>query len=87
MDLASFASGEQDGQASALRPAEERSEGQGEEDKPITLPNEMLRMDSVEGAAIRLALTYAQGNVTQAAEMLQISKATLYRKIKEHKLR
>ncbi len=56
-------------------------------DVPIMLPEEFLRMDSIEGAAIRLALMYAQGNVTQAAEMLQISKATLYRKIKEHKLR
>lgn len=57
------------------------------EEAPIVFPSEMLSMESIEGAAIRLALTYAQGNVTQAAEMLQISKATLYRKIKEYKLK
>ncbi len=87
IDFGSYAPADQEASASAALPAEEPGEQQAEEDKPIVLPNEMLRMDSVEGAAIRLALTYAQGNVTQAAEMLQISKATLYRKIKEHKLR
>ncbi len=87
IDFTNIASVGHDAQAPASRASEGSGEGHVEEDKPITLPNEMLRMDSVEGAAIRLALTYAQGNVTQAAEMLQISKATLYRKIKEHKLR
>lgn len=53
----------------------------------LRIPEEMLRMDAVEESAIRLALTYAQGNVAKAAEILQISKATLYRKIKEYKLK
>lgn len=57
------------------------------EDACIQLPREMLAMDAVEESAIRLALTYAGGNVAQAAEILQISKATLYRKIKEYGLR
>ncbi len=57
------------------------------EDAPIQLPKEMLAMEAVEESAIRLALTYAGGNVAQAAEILQISKATLYRKIKEYGLR
>lgn len=53
----------------------------------MRIPEAMLRMDVVEESAIRLALTYAQGNVAKAAEILQISKATLYRKIKEYKLK
>lgn len=53
----------------------------------MRIPERMLRMDAVEEAAIRLALTYTQGNVAKAAEVLQISKATLYRKIKEYKLK
>lgn len=53
----------------------------------LRIPEEMLRMDAVEESAIRLALTYAQGNVAKAAEILQVSKATLYRKIKEYKLK
>ncbi len=57
------------------------------EDPVLAIPEEMLRMDAVEEAAIRLALTYAKGNVSEAAKILQISKATLYRKIKEYKLK
>lgn len=53
----------------------------------LRVPEALLRMDAVEEAAIKLALTYAQGNVAKAAEILQISKATLYRKIKEYKLK
>lgn len=53
----------------------------------LRIPEQMLRMDAVEESAIRLALVYAQGNVARAAEILQISKATLYRKIKEYKLK
>lgn len=53
----------------------------------LRIPEQMLRLDVVEEAAIRLALTYAQGHVAKAAKILQISKATLYRKIKEYKLK
>lgn len=56
-------------------------------DEPIRLPDELLPLRSVEKSAIRLAMTYAEGNVAKAAEMLQVSKATLYRKIKEYGLR
>lgn len=58
-----------------------------DEGQVVRVPDEMLRMEAVEKAAIKLALTYAQGNVAHAAETLQISKATLYRKIKEYGLR
>lgn len=56
-------------------------------DEKILLPESMLALDSVEESAIRLAMVYADGNVAKAAEMLQISKATLYRKLKEYGLR
>ena len=71
-------------------PVPEQTLSQGNAvEKPgaLRIPEEMLRMDAVEESAIRLALTYAQGNVAKAAEILQISKATLYRKIKEYKLK
>lgn len=57
------------------------------EEERLVFPEQLLRMDAVEEAAIRLALAHAQGNVSEAAEILQISKATLYRKIKEYKLK
>lgn len=68
-------------------PKAEAAAGQPNANEVLAVPEDMLRMGAVEEAAIRLALTYAQGNVTRAAEILQISKATLYRKIKEYKLK
>ena len=56
-------------------------------DGPIRLPEELLPLRAVEESAIRLAMTYAEGNVAKAADLLQVSKATLYRKVKEYGLR
>ena len=44
--------------------------------------NTSLSMQEIERAAIELALLRADNNVAQAAELLKISKATLYRKLK-----
>ncbi len=42
-----------------------------------------LSMAQMEEATIRLAMRIAKGNVRKASELLGISKATLYRKLKE----
>jgi len=46
-------------------------------------PSSPLTMDQVEADAIRHALVSCGGNVTRAAEMLQVGRATLYRKFKK----
>ena len=53
----------------------------------LVVPDELLSLQAVEESAIKLAMVYAGGNVARAAEILEISKATLYRKIKEYGLR
>ncbi|WP_439603987.1 helix-turn-helix domain-containing protein, partial [Shinella sp.] len=40
-------------------------------------------LDDAERAALRRVLTRAGGNVSQAADLLGISRATLYRKMKK----
>jgi DNA-binding NtrC family response regulator len=45
-----------------------------------------LSLDLSECEKIRQALHSARGNRTQAARMLGISRATIYRKIKEYEL-
>lgn len=53
----------------------------------LVVPGELLSLQAVEESAIKLAMVYAGGNVAKAAELLEISKATLYRKLKEYGLR
>ena len=45
---------------------------------------EPVSMVDAEKAVIKLAIRHAGGNVKDAAESLGISKATLYRKLKEY---
>lgn len=52
----------------------------------VPLPNmnhSLQTMNEIKVEAIRVALLKARGNASKAAEMLQIGRATLYRKIKE----
>lgn len=56
-------------------------------DELIKIPNDMLNMSAIEESTIRLAMIYAEGNVAKASEYLNISKATLYRKLKEYGLK
>ena len=52
----------------------------------VQLPNagnSLQTMNEIKVEAIRMALLRARGNASKAAEMLQIGRATLYRKIKE----
>lgn len=45
---------------------------------------ESLSLQKLEESAIKLALLHSDNNVAKASELLQISKATLYRKIKDY---
>lgn len=47
---------------------------------------EMLRMENIEKAAIKMALLKANNNVPAAAEILNISRSTLYRKLKDYNI-
>jgi transcriptional regulator of acetoin/glycerol metabolism len=49
-------------------------------------PRRLTRMEYVERSAIQHALMEAEGNRTRAAAILQIGRATLYRKIKSYGL-
>lgn len=69
----------------ALPPREE--EPGAADGETVSVPDELLSLQAVEESAIKLAMVYAGGNVARAAELLEISKATLYRKIKEYGLR
>ncbi len=46
--------------------------------------SEMLRMDNIEKAAIKAALQHANNCAPAAAEILGISRSTLYRKLKDY---
>jgi transcriptional regulator with PAS, ATPase and Fis domain len=48
--------------------------------------NEQVSLPNLEELAVRTALERTDYNVTKAAELLEISRATIYRKIKEYKL-
>lgn len=48
--------------------------------------NEMLCLENLEKAAIETALAYASNYVPEAAEMLGISRSTLYRKLKDYNI-
>jgi len=52
----------------------------------VQLPNtnhSLQTLDEIKGGAIKTALLQAKGNASKAAEILQIGRATLYRKIKK----
>jgi DNA-binding NtrC family response regulator len=53
---------------------------------PGTRKDVILPLDIVEKEAIKAALDKADGNISDAAKMLQISRTTLYSKIKKHDL-
>lgn len=61
-----------------------RSDGGGE---VLRLSDDMIQLRDLEESAIKVALVRTEGNMTRAAELLGISKATLYRKVKEYHLR
>ena len=48
--------------------------------------SEVVSLDDAQREAIINAMEYSKGNKRIAAEMLNISERTLYRKIKEYKL-
>jgi transcriptional regulator of acetoin/glycerol metabolism len=43
-----------------------------------------MSIDEVEGLLIRKVLRRCEGNITQAAEALGLSRAALYRRIEKH---
>jgi len=45
---------------------------------------EVMPLHEIEGLLIRQALTLTDGNITEAAEKLGISRSTIYRKMQEH---
>ena len=47
-------------------------------------PKQVLPLEVVEEKCIRNALEYCKGNVVKASELLQIGKATIYRKITKY---
>ncbi|MDO5523076.1 MAG: helix-turn-helix domain-containing protein, partial [Bacteroidia bacterium] len=49
------------------------------------LKPENLNLEELEQSAIEKALEQADGNMNQAAELLGISRFTLYRKIEKYK--
>lgn len=55
----------------------------GSRGEGLVFPPEMLKLYEMERAAISLAMLHAEGSAAKAAELLGISKATLYRKLKE----
>ena len=49
-------------------------------DMPVGHPGENSRLDAVERGAIARALAEAQGNISRAAAMLGLTRASLYRR-------
>ncbi len=58
----------------------------GAEPMPATVGEQSLALDELERFAIERALRLCQGNRTKAAEMLGISRDTLYRKLRDAKV-
>jgi two-component system response regulator AtoC len=52
----------------------------------VTLPREGVRFDDLEKAVLEKALELAQGNVTQAARLLDLSRDTLRYRLRRHGL-
>lgn len=50
------------------------------------VPNEVIPLDFLEQDAIKNALNYTKGNKRRAAQLLNISERTLYRKLKEYNI-
>jgi transcriptional regulator of acetoin/glycerol metabolism len=46
----------------------------------------IMPLAEVERQCILKALSYCEGNIVKAAEMLKISRATIYRKIKKYEI-
>ena len=65
---------------------DQRSQLHPSGDSLLAPPSAVIPLWQEEKRAIQQALITAEGNVTQAAHMLEVSKATLYRKIKEYNL-
>lgn len=61
-------------------------ENQGVEEDDKISSKKISTMEEVEKAAIIKALEQYEGNVVNACKLLQLSKSTLYRKIKKYKL-
>jgi DNA-binding NtrC family response regulator len=57
-----------------------------QEQEPVEPPSCPLSLHKMEEDSIRAALEKTDYNVARAAELLEISKATLYRKLKEYHL-
>ncbi len=55
----------------------------GVESESVRVPASLLSLREMEESAVKLAMVHTGGNVSKAAEILGISKATLYRKLKE----
>jgi DNA-binding NtrC family response regulator len=51
---------------------------------PVPATADSLKLDGLERDAIVLALGRADGNITQAAKLLGVSRAALYRKLEKH---
>ena len=52
--------------------------------RPSSSAIEDLSLDAVEGILVRKALGRAGGNITQAAELLGLSRGALYRRLEKH---
>lgn len=60
---------------------EEASTGLDNKDEPAVIPMEVLEKNSIKNA-----LKACEGNIVKAARLLNISRATMYRKIKKHSI-
>jgi len=50
------------------------------------IQSSVFALEEIEKAHIRKVLSYAKGNKTEAARLLNIGLTTLYRKLEEYKL-
>ena len=69
--------------ASMLRPGDFMLQPQPEKKSEL---DEILNLEELEKRAIQLALKRCEGNVSQAAELLGVTRYALYRKMEKLKL-
>ena len=53
---------------------------------PTSISEKVMSMSEAEGQAIQKAINECSGNLTEAAKILEIGRATLYRKVKQYSI-